>query len=149
MQDDGRTLATETAADREEAAPRGHRGGQRKRGKSEKRRPNGTGSIRPVKGREDYWRADLTVKGIPYSATGTSPAAAWKNLQDKITKDGRRLPGTERPDKITVAAYIRAWLERRKLEIGQGLELRSWRNHERSVNLHLVPVVGHLTPAPP
>src|SRR5919202_1742763 len=105
MRDDGRTLSTEAAANWEEVAPSGRRARRRKAERNEGRRPNGTGSIRRVKGREDYWRADLTVKGTPYSATGTSPAAAWKNLQDKIAKDGRRPPGAERPDKITVAAY--------------------------------------------
>src|SRR5688500_9846002 len=83
------------------------------------RRPNGTGNIRQLKGRGDYWRADRIIKGDYYSATGTTPEEAWQKLQDKIAQEGRRRPGTESPDKISVAEYVRAWLERRRLEIGQ------------------------------
>ena len=83
--------------------------------------------------------------GTPYRATGSSPEAAWAKLQEKIAQDGRGPPGGGRPDGITVAAYVRAWLERRRLEIGRGLEARSWGNHERAVNLHLLPAIGHLT----
>ena len=109
------------------------------------RRPNRTGSIRRVSGREGYWRADLTVGGTPYRATGSSPEAAWGRLQEKVAAAGGRPPGAGRPEEITVADYVRAWLERRRLEIGRGLEARSWGNHERAVNLHLLPAIGHLT----
>jgi hypothetical protein len=128
----------------EEAAPRRRRAGRPRAGTNGGRRPNGTGSIRQVNGREDYWRADLIVKGTPYSATGASPAAAWQKLQDKIASDGRRPPGAGDPTKVTVATYALAWLERRKLEIGHGLELASWRRHEQLLNLHLLPAVGAL-----
>lgn len=119
----------------------------RKRGDGTPRRPRGTGSIRRVKGREGYWRADLKVKGTPFSASGTSPELAWANLQAKISAAGRRVPGAVDPSDITVASYVGAWLERRRLEIGQGLELKSWESHERNLNKHLLPVIG-ATPLP-
>ena len=108
------------------------------------RRPNGTGSLRPVAGRERYWRAELTVRGRVYSATGARPEAAWQRLRDKIAQSRRRPPGAPDPAKVTVAAYARAWLARRELELGRGLEPASWRRHEQALSLHLLPAVGHL-----
>ena len=70
------------------------RTGQARRG----RRPNRTGSIRRVAGREGYWRADLTVGGTPYRATGPRRRRPGRRLQEKIAADGRRPPGAERPD---------------------------------------------------
>jgi DNA-binding CsgD family transcriptional regulator len=108
------------------------------------RRPSGTGSLRRVKGREGTWRAGLVVQGRVYSANGPGPEAAWKRLQDKLAREGLRPPGAPDPARVTVAAYARAWLARREVEVGRGLERASWRRHEQALSLHLLPAIGHL-----
>ena len=133
MRDDGAPVPT--ASDAPGPLKRGGRGG---------RRPNGTGSLRPVQGRANSWRAEMTVRGRVFSATSDRPEAAWQRLHDKIAQGGRRLPGAPDPARVTVAEYARAWLARREVEVGRGLEPTSWRRHEQALNLHLLPAVGDL-----
>ena len=44
-----------------------------------------------------------------------------------------------RPERETLAACLRRWLEGRRAE---GLREKSWRNHERNVALHIAPRLG-------
>ena len=92
------------------------------------RRPNRTGSIRRVSGREGYWRADLTVGGTPYRATGSSPEAAWGRLQEKVAAAGgsaarRRAAGGDHRRGLRAglarAAPAGDWAGPRGAELGQ------------------------------
>ena len=113
-------------------------------GAARRRRPNGAPVVRPVQGRAGYWRADQTVRGREFSATGRSPEQASERLREKIAASGRRPAGAADPSQIRVRDYVAEWLERRRLEIGRGLSEESWQRDERALSLHVLPAVGDL-----
>jgi integrase len=113
------------------------------RGRKERGR-KGEGSVRAVAGRENYYRADRTVDGHTYTATGATEVEAIATREAKIAAARKAQAGERDPRAVTVEQYTQAWLDRRKLEIGESLEQSSWDWMQRALEQHVWPAVGHL-----
>lgn len=107
------------------------------------RRRKGEGSVRPVAGRENYFRADRTVDGHTYSATGATEEEALAALQGKIDAAARSKAGGRDPGAVTIESYTRAWLDRRELDVEEGALSRSTHQWEKGLlSSHIWPAFG-------
>ncbi len=107
------------------------------------RRPAGEGNVRER--RPGYFEAAISLGKLPSGGydrrylTGRSREEVLAQLE---ALRAQRRQGTQRRPRALpkLAVYFPRWLAGKRGTV----EARTWRNHERNANLHVLPVLGHL-----